>query len=161
MIEFTGPLGDNCEDKWVFHLPLTGDWTTWPNGTPSGAGALVFQVTLPNDVEWLDAGFQVWEPPGENPGQGEDPDFPTEYEMFPDLCEEPKFTYESHCAAASVTCRRLSVNSRPSLLPRFVPRASSQSIGRWLAAPQRSMRSSPLVDELRRIPTSSTSDMRY
>jgi hypothetical protein len=96
VIEFTGPLGDGCEDEWVFHLPLTGDWPTFPNGTPSGAGALVFQVTLPNDIEWLDAGFQVWEPPVEDPW-GEDPDFPTECSLFPDLCEEPAFTYDSPC----------------------------------------------------------------
>ncbi|MEZ5593459.1 MAG: hypothetical protein R3F53_23235 [Gammaproteobacteria bacterium] len=98
VIEFTGPFGDNCEDEWVFHLPLAGDWPVFPNGTPSGAGALVFQITSPNDVEWLNAGFQVWEPPGEGPGQGEDPEFPSFCEQWPDACDEdPGFTYDDPC----------------------------------------------------------------
>ncbi len=97
VIEFTGPLAEGCEDEWVFHLPLAGDWPVWLNGTPSGAGALVFNVTLPNDIEWLESGFQVWEPPGEDPGDQKDPEFPSICELWPDLCEEPELTYSTPC----------------------------------------------------------------
>ena len=100
VIEFTGPLGENCEDEWVFHLPLTGDWPTHLNGTPDGAGALVFQITQLYDVDWLDAGFQVWEAPGEEPGQSEDPEIIPFCEQWPDAhacSEEPEITFEIPC----------------------------------------------------------------
>ncbi|MDH3974264.1 MAG: hypothetical protein OEV42_08295 [Deltaproteobacteria bacterium] len=96
VIEFTGPLGNNCEDEWVFHLPLTGDWPTWANGTPQGGGALVFNV-LPNEIDWLDSGFQVWEEPGEDPTDQEEPEFANICDAFPDLCVEPGFAYDSPC----------------------------------------------------------------
>ena len=98
VIEFTGPLSEECEDEWVFHLPLTGDWPTHLNGTPDGAGALVFQITQLYDVEWLDAGFQIWEAPGEEPGQSEDPEILPFCEQWPDACDEvPEITYEIPC----------------------------------------------------------------
>lgn len=98
VIEFTGPLSEECEDEWVFHLPLTGDWPTHLNGTPDGAGALVFQITQLYDVDWLDAGFQIWDAPGEEPGQSEDPEIIPFCEQWPDACsEEPEITYEIPC----------------------------------------------------------------
>ncbi len=101
VIEFTGPLGNNCESEWVFHLPLTGDWPTWANGTPQGGGALVFNV-LPNEIEWLNSGFQVWEPPGGGPGDLDEPNFVTICEGFPDLCIEPGYAYDSPCNSSII-----------------------------------------------------------
>ncbi|MCF6323991.1 MAG: hypothetical protein L3J89_06690 [Gammaproteobacteria bacterium] len=89
VIRFTGPLSDNCEDEWVFQLPLTGAWPVLPNGTPSGAGALVFQTI---DVVWLDESFQIWVPADDGPGSQEDPEFPSFCEVWPDLCGDPEFT---------------------------------------------------------------------
>lgn len=96
VIEFTGSIAEGCGEEWVFHGPLTGDWPTFGNGTPSEAGALVFQV-LPNGVDWLEENFQVWEEPVDDPW-GEEPEFPSFCEQWPDACDpNPGFTYEDPC----------------------------------------------------------------
>jgi hypothetical protein len=108
LIEFTGPYGENCGEETVFHAPLTGDYPTFANGTPQGAGALVFQA-LPGEVVWLTEQFNVWEPE-EDPGQEEDPDFVSVCELFPDMCVEPGFTTEDPCNSNIFDCGYINQN---------------------------------------------------
>ncbi|MEJ2406843.1 MAG: hypothetical protein P8171_21620 [Candidatus Thiodiazotropha sp.] len=107
-IEFTGPYGENCGEETIFHGPMTGDYPTFSNGTPEGAGSLVFQV-LPDSVEWLTESFTPWEP-NDEPINEEDPDPVSVCEIYPDLCIEPKFTTENPCDSNIFECHSIHQN---------------------------------------------------
>jgi hypothetical protein len=65
LIEFTGGgFGEGCAEEAVYHVPAAVN-----SEPPPGAVALVVQVVSPDDVEFLDESFHVFEPP-------EPPDFP-------------------------------------------------------------------------------------
>ncbi|MDQ3774877.1 MAG: hypothetical protein M3461_11190 [Pseudomonadota bacterium] len=77
VIEFTGPFADDCDGPYVFHAPAP------PNSEPPpGAVALSVQFVSPDEVEFLDENFHVFEPP-EPPEHREPPDDPEQ-----DFCEQ-------------------------------------------------------------------------
>ena len=81
VIEFTGPFGDDCDGPYVFHAPAP------PNSEPPpGAVALSVQFVPPDDVEFLDENFHVFEPP-EPPEHREPPDPDDFCEQVPEACE--------------------------------------------------------------------------
>lgn len=77
LIEFTGGFGAGCDDEAVYHVPAA----VWSE-PPAGAVALVVQLYDPDDLEFLDHNFHVFELP-------EPPDFPDPEPVDPDevICE--------------------------------------------------------------------------
>ena len=82
LIEFTGGFGAGCDDEAVYHVPAA----VW-SSPPAGAVALVVQLADPNDLEFLDHNFHIFELP-------EPPEFPDPEPVDPDevICKlAPEF----------------------------------------------------------------------